>query len=134
LASLGDRERVQWTRHRIRNGETLGGIAQRYQTTVDVLRQVNGLRNNLIRAGDDLMIPHAVKSLTAYSLSADARAAAKQNVERNGERREHVVRSGETLWTISQRYGVGVRELASWNAMAPGDVLSVGRKLVVWTA
>src|SRR5690606_12867774 len=115
-------------------GETLGGIAQRYQTTVDVLRQVNGLRNNLIRAGSDLMIPHAVKSLTAYSLSADARATAKQNVERNGERREHVVRAGDSLWSIAQRYGVGVRELASWNAMAPGDVLSVGRKLVVWTA
>jgi membrane-bound lytic murein transglycosylase D len=67
-------------------------------------------------------------------LSADERAAAKQNTERDGERREHVVRSGESLWSISQRYSVGVRALASWNAMAPGDVLSVGRKLVVWTA
>src|SRR5690606_32686875 len=26
LAEIGDRERVQWTRHRIRNGETIGGI------------------------------------------------------------------------------------------------------------
>src|SRR5690606_496049 len=120
--------------HRTRKGETIGGMAARYTAAAAVLREVNGLRGNLIRAGDDLMIPHAVKSLTAYSLSADARAAAKQNVERDGERREHVVRSGESLWSISQRYGVGVRELASWNAMAPGDVLSVGRKLVVWTA
>ncbi|MGB5579782.1 MAG: LysM peptidoglycan-binding domain-containing protein, partial [Woeseia sp.] len=32
-----------------------------------------------------------------------------------------------------RRYGVGMRELASWNGMAPRDTLSVGQKLVVWT-
>jgi len=43
------------------------------------------------------------------------------------------VQSGESLWSISQEYGVGLRNLASWNAMAPGDTLSVGRELVIWT-
>jgi membrane-bound lytic murein transglycosylase D len=42
------------------------------------------------------------------------------------------VRRGESLWSISQRYGVNIRSLASWNGMAPGDTLAVGRELVVW--
>jgi membrane-bound lytic murein transglycosylase D len=134
LASLGERERVQWTRHRVRTGETIGGIAERYHTTVAVLREINELRGNTIRAGDYLMIPHATESLASYTQSADARAERQQSTARNGERRAHVVQNGESLWSISQAYGVNVRSLASWNAMAPGDVLSVGRELVVWTA
>jgi membrane-bound lytic murein transglycosylase D len=134
LAALGDRELVQWTRHRVRSGETIGGIAERYQTTVAVLREINELRGNTIRAGDYLMIPHATESLASYTQSADSRAERQQSTPRNGERREHVVQAGETLWSISRSYDVDVRSLASWNSMAPGDVLGVGRELVVWTA
>jgi membrane-bound lytic murein transglycosylase D len=134
LAGLGERELVEWTRHRVRPGETIGGIAERYQTTAAVLRELNELRGNTIRAGDYLMIPHATQTLSSYTQSADSRAARQQSTPRNGERREHVVQAGETLWSISRSYDVDLRSLASWNSMAPGDVLSVGRELVVWTA
>jgi membrane-bound lytic murein transglycosylase D len=133
LAALGERERVQWTRHRVKQGESIGQIADKYQTTVAVLREVNALRGNTIRAGDYLMIPTATAALGRYTQSADARAERQQSTARNGNRQEHVVLAGETLWSISRSYGVDVRSLASWNSMAPGDVLSVGRDLVVWT-
>lgn len=133
LAALGERERVQWTRHRIRPGETIGGIAERYQTTAAVLREINQLRGSSIRAGEYLMIPHATQSLASYTQSADVRAERQQSTPRNGERREHVVAAGDSLWSIAAAYDVDVRRLASWNSMAPGDVLGVGRRLVVWT-
>jgi len=133
LAQLGERERVRWTRHRIRNGQTLIHIAREYGTTPEVLREVNGISGNTIRAGQFLMVPHAVKDLAAYTQTAEARAARKQDQPQGGRRYEHAVQPGETLWAIARRYGVSTRELASWNSMAPGDVLSVGRQLVVWT-
>ena len=133
LSELGELERLEWTRYRIRSGDTLIGLASRFNTTPDVLREVNGLRGNVIRAGEHLMIPHAVASRARYTLSADSRAASLKNRERDGVRRTHVVRRGESLWSISRRYGVNVRTLASWNGMAPGDTLGVGRELVVWT-
>jgi membrane-bound lytic murein transglycosylase D len=133
LAALGDRERVQWSRHRIKQGETLEVLARHYQTTPAVLQEVNKIDGHLIRAGDYLMIPHAVKSMASYTQTADARAERKRNTPRSGTQVAHVVQPGESLWTISRRYGVGVRELSAWNSMAPGDVLSVGRELVIWT-
>jgi membrane-bound lytic murein transglycosylase D len=127
------RERVRWKRHEVKNGEAISQIAQKYGTTVSALRAANNLRGNTIRAGHYLMIPVATKPLSAYSQSADARLARTQNRQRSGNKIEHVVRAGESFWSISQKYGVTHRALAKWNGMAPGDPLSIGRKLVVWT-
>ncbi len=126
-------DRVRWKRHKVKNGEAISQIAEKYHTTVSTIRAANNLRGNTIRAGHHLMIPVATKPLSAYSKSADARLAKTQNKQRAGNKLEHIVRSGESFWTISRRYKVTHRQLAAWNGMAPGDTLSVGRKLVVWT-
>lgn len=133
LAALPDDERVRWQRHKIGNGETLSGIAEKYHTTLASIREANNIRGNTIRAGQYLMIPVASKPLGSYNLSASERRAAKQEKPRAGNRIEHFVASGESFWSISRKYGVGMRNLASWNGMAPRDTLSIGQKLVVWT-
>ena len=43
--------------HRINSGESLGVIAQKYNTTVNTLKRYNNLSSNLIRAGQSLLIP-----------------------------------------------------------------------------
>jgi len=133
LKAVPQSERVRWQRHKVSNGEAISQIAEKYNTTVATIRAANKLRGNTIRAGHHLMIPIATKPLSAYSKSADARLAKTQNRTRAGNKLEHIVASGESFWTISQRYKVTTRQLAAWNGMAPRDTLSVGKKLVVWT-
>ena len=45
--------------------------------------------------------------------------------------REHVVRSGDTLWDLSQRYNVRLTDLRRWNGMLVDVVLRVGTRLQV---
>ena len=134
LATVPVNERVRWQRHKVKNGEAISQIAARYNVTVSTIKTANSLKSNLIRAGDYLMIPVSTKPLSEYSLSATERREAKQNTVRNGNRVEHVVASGDSFWSISRKYNVNMRSLASWNGMAPRDTLSIGQKLVVWTS
>jgi len=133
LAEVPETERVRWKRHKVKNGETISEIAEQYNTTLRSIREANNLRGNTIRAGSHLMIPVATKPLTAYTQSADARRTEKQNRKRAENRIDHIVKSGDSFWSIGQKYGVGTRNLAAWNGMAPRDTLSIGQTLVVWT-
>ncbi|HEB99604.1 MAG TPA: LysM peptidoglycan-binding domain-containing protein [Thiotrichales bacterium] len=133
LAALPPEQRVRWARHRVRPGETLSHIARRYETTVALLSRVNGVRPTRLRAGDYLLIPVARRELADYSLSAAQRQAALHDRKRSGIKVVHRVRAGDTLWDLARQYGVGVRSLAKWNGMAPGDTLREGQKLVIWT-
>ena len=133
LAALPDKFRIAWEVYRIRRGDTLIGIARRNHTTPTALSSVNNLSSHLIRAGDTLLIPSASRSPAHYSMSAPQRVAQQQSRDVKGARRnEYVVRSGDSLWTISRRYQVSTRQLARWNGMGLRDTLSIGRKLVVW--
>ena len=133
LANLPDRDRVKWVRYQVKNGDVLSNIARKNGTTVELLREVNDLNGSMIRAGKYLMIPTATRSLDSYTKSADSRLSSTMSRPGGASKAQHVVRSGESFWSIGKKYGVSTRNLAKWNGMAPGDTLSVGRKLVIWT-
>ena len=133
LASLPPKKRTRWAKHRIRNGQTLGQIARKYRTTTSVIKKVNKIRGSNIRAGRDLIIPVAVKKFTTYTMTADVRKRNIQNTKRKGKKTIYRVRGGDTLWDISRKYGVNVRQLAKWNAMAPRDPLKKGQRLTIWS-
>ncbi|NNF51540.1 MAG: LysM peptidoglycan-binding domain-containing protein [Gammaproteobacteria bacterium] len=134
LQSLPPAQRVRWERHTIKSGDNLGALARRYGTTIALIKDVNNLRSNNIRVGDDLMIPRSRKSLESYSKSEAVRLARLKKASRGRSKTTYVVRSGDSFWDIARRHGVQVRQLASWNGMAPRDTLSVGRELVIWDA
>lgn len=136
LAEMKPSERVSWRHYKVRSGDTLIRIARRYNTTPDVIRQVNEMSSNLIRVGQRLLIPTASKGTDQYAMSADQRLAKQQastDQREDGTRIEHIVQTGDTFWDIARDNGVSVRELAKWNGMAPGDPLVPGQQLVIWS-
>ena len=133
LEALPADERVQWTRHKIKSGESLGEIAKHYKTTVAVIKEANGLGSNNIRAGRHLLIPIASGKASDYPLSASQRLATRQNTPRRGNKKIHTVKAGDTWWDIANANNVDVKKLTSWNSKAPGDTLQPGQKLVIWT-
>jgi LysM repeat protein len=109
----------------------LSQISRRYGLNTETLRTANNLHSNLLRNGQDLLIPISARPLkpevirTAYHAST-SRAAL-------GEPVIHRVRRGETLSSIARRYNVVAGQLAKWNLMQMGDVLRLGQKLKIWT-
>ncbi|WP_092008724.1 lytic transglycosylase [Marinobacter daqiaonensis] len=136
IAAIDPDTRVSWQSYKVRSGDNLGSISRRHGTTPAVLREVNKLNSDLIRVGQQLLIPSARDGRNAYSLSQSQRIARKQESggrSGSGTRVEHVVKRGDTFWDIAREHGVSVRQVAAWNGMAPGDPLVPGKKLVIWS-
>ncbi|MCA1799566.1 MAG: LysM peptidoglycan-binding domain-containing protein [Xanthomonadaceae bacterium] len=133
LAAVPPTQRVSWAHHQVRPGDTLGVLASRYRTSVTELQRVNRLQGSMIRVGQRLMVPNSALSAGQYTMTASNRTAATQARDRDGARLEYTVRRGDSLWKIGRQHGVGIRNLASWNAMAPNDTLREGQTLVIWT-
>ncbi len=132
LAALPPEKRLSWTRYNIKSFDALSTIAKRFGTTTELLRDVNKLNGNSIRAGRHLLIPVASKSLDQYALTQNQRKSAIQNRQRSGQKVHYRVKPGDSLWTIARAHKVNYKKLASWNGMAPGDPLKTGQKLVIW--
>lgn len=100
----------------VKSGDTLSTVAERYRVSVTKLKRANRLTSNMLRVGDRLEIP-----------SADR---VERNVKPAPETRVHVVRSGDTLSEIGERYGVSVSKLRSANGLR-GNNLRIGQRLVI---
>ena len=92
----------------VRSGDTLWVLAQRYGTTVDAIKSLNGLTSNILNIGQVLKIP----TPTDYNYF------------------EYTVRSGDTLWVLAQRYGTTVAAIKSLNGLT-SDLLSIGQVLLI---
>jgi membrane-bound lytic murein transglycosylase D len=129
-------ERVNFLEHVVTRGETLSEIAQRYRVSVDLLLAANpGVKARALRVGARLKIPVSAAARgvarrpTSRARQASSAAPAASPVAASGT--VHVVKPGETLWLLSQRYGATVAALRRWNGMSAGEVLRVGQRLIV---
>jgi len=127
IAALPAEERVRVVHHRVRRGDTLGGIADKYGVSVAALKIANKIRGTLIYPGQELMIAATPKALQR---SAQLATLADEPLRRPSSGK-HVVRRGDTLWSIARRHGVSINHLASSNGLARNGTLSIGQVLSI---
>ncbi len=107
--------------YRIRNGDSLGSIARRHGVTIADLQRWNGLRGNVIRAGEMLHV--------SQPSAARAQAPAAGGPAATAEVR-YSIRSGDSLASIASRHGVSVNDLRAWNNIR-GSTIRAGETLVI---
>jgi len=144
----------EWQTHRVRRGENLTVIARQYKVTVPEMRAWNNLRSDELAIGQQLRIPRPDRewyvvrrgdNLTDIAKKHDLSLALLKQINglrgstiQPGQRLKlrptpldeavHIVRSGESLSEIAQRYGLPLAQLKSINGLS-GDRISVGQKL-----
>jgi len=128
LANLPKDRKVQVRHHKVKRGETLGLIAQRYRSSVTAIAQVNRIRNvHRLREGQDLLVPLA----GGYSAASSARSVKPTSQQLPAT---HKVRRGETLGLIAQRYRSSVTAIAQANQIQDVHRLREGQNLLIPSA
>ncbi|HEX7964116.1 MAG TPA: transglycosylase SLT domain-containing protein [Gammaproteobacteria bacterium] len=133
LAALPPHDRIQWATHKVGKGDTIGGVAAKAHTTVAVLKELNGLRSNLLHVNQTLLVPVSRQTLAAASVQAQQqRIAGITDLHLPGGRILHKVKDGESLWVIAQHYHVTVNDIRQWNKISTRHVLHKGDRLVIY--
>lgn len=91
----------------VKSGDTLWGIASKYNTSVDKIKDINNLNSNNLSIGQKLLVPG-----------------------NNLGTKKYIVKSGDTLYKIAQNNGTTVTELINLNNLKTTN-LSIGQVLYI---
>jgi len=116
-------------RYRVRSGDYLGRIAEKYGVGVSKIRRWNNLRGNNIRVGQYLTI-YPRKPVASNPVDIQKSKSNSKSNEKPSEK-YYTVKSGDSLWSISKKFpGITVKNIQKWNDIS-GNKLKPGMKLKV---
>ncbi|MFN3782405.1 MAG: LysM peptidoglycan-binding domain-containing protein [Spirosomataceae bacterium] len=99
--------------HEVAPSETLYSISKKYGMTVPELQRLNGLTDNTISVGQTLRVGRGNGTTQTKNTSI-----------------KHIVRAGDTLFSIAKKYGVSVKQVQDLNRLN-GNSISVGKELII---
>jgi LysM repeat protein len=146
-------QEAKYSIHAIAKGETLSALAQHYHTTIGDIMRLNGMnaKSRLtigekikIPSGDSKTISANTKTVSANTepVSANTKPVSPNTKtvppgtktssapDRDSSVATHYVLHGETLYSISKKFGVTIDQLKEWNNL-PNETIHFGQQLAV---
>lgn len=97
-------KKIETMEYVVQPGDSLWSIARTFDTTMELLIEINDLPDRPLRAGETIKVPALLK---------------------------HEVKPGDTLWDIARMYQTDVEAIAKLNKISPDAVLRVGTTLLL---
>lgn len=132
LANFPEEKRVSWTKHQVKQGDSLGNIATRYHTTVNLIKQLNQLTTNSLRPNQSILIPSSKNTTVVAKQETVVLSPAIHLSTPKNRRIIHIVQNDDTFEKIQKTYDVSARAIQSWNKLPGNPSLRPGQQLVIW--
>lgn len=147
LANLPEDKRVSWTKHQVLQGDNLDSIANRYHTTVNLIKQLNQLTTNQVKPNQSILIPSTrnaplmptpipkqeMVKTTYYGPNQYAPAPVATPTPAMGSHRMiHIVQAADSYQRLEKMYGVNANDILTWNKLSSNQHLRVGQQLIIW--
>ena len=106
-------------RHKVKHGEVMAEIAKRYGVSVKQIMAVNSLKTSKVKVGQVLKID-----------AAEAGSPGRNKSKKTEKTRTYIVKRGDTLHSIAEKFDVAVADLKRWNKkysnhIQPGNKLTI---------
>ena len=105
---------INWISHIVVPGDSLWKLAHKYDTEVKIIKKINYLESDLLSLKDTLLIPlSSTKSnnFIPYEM--------------------HIVSEGDTLWSISNKYNIDIKDITRMNSLNKDSILRLGQQLTI---
>ena len=105
---------INWISHIVEPGDSLWKLAKKYDTEVKIIRKINYLESDLLSLKDTLLIPlSSTKSnnFIPYEM--------------------HIVSEGDTLWSLSKKYNIDIKNITRMNSLSQDTILQLGQQLTI---
>ena len=105
---------INWISHIVESGDSLWKLAKKYDTEVKIIKKINYLESDLLSLKDTLLIPLSSSksnNFIPYEM--------------------HIVSEGDTLWSISNKYKIDIRDITRMNSIGQNSILQLGQQLTI---
>lgn len=110
-------------KYTVKAGDSVWAIANKYGISMNDLISWNNIKNNMIHPGDVLTVSKTATGNTNNNNS-------NSNNGNQTSNKTYTVKSGDSVWAISNRYGISMADLVKWNNIR-NNFIYPGQKLVV---
>ncbi len=111
--------------HKVKKGEGLQAIAKRHGISVKQIMAANSLKTHRVKAGQLLAISTEVAEKTTEATS--------NNSENTSKKQTYIVKRGDTLHSIAEKFDVAIVDIKRWNKKS-GNRIQPGNKLTIMQA